>query len=146
MYVLIFSAIAFLVLLISCFNYINLVTANFTTRAMEIGMRKVCGASRNQLAMQYTFESLVVVVISFILSLLVAGLSLPLFNELSGKELSIQALNNRDFSGPSWNSALLWDSGWMLTLLLSFHLIILPKCLNHLKVVEHQNYNSKKSL
>lgn len=96
MYVLIFSAIAFLVLLISCFNYINLVTANSITRAVEIGMRKVCGASRNQLAMQYTFESLVVVVISFILSLLVAGLSLPLFNELSGKELSIQALNNRD--------------------------------------------------
>lgn len=94
-YVLIFSAIAFLVLLISCFNYINLVTANSTTRVVEIGMRKACGATRNQLAMQFIFESLVVVAISFILSLLVVGLCLPLFNELSGKELSIQTLNNR---------------------------------------------------
>jgi putative ABC transport system permease protein len=92
LYVLIFSAIAFLVLLISCFNYINLLTANSTTRVVEIGMRKACGASRYQLTMQYIFESLVMLVISFCLSLLIVGLSLPVFNELSGKELSILTL------------------------------------------------------
>ena len=93
-YVLIFSAIAFLVLLISCFNYINLLTANSTTRMVEIGMRKACGASRNQLAAQYIFESFIIVAISFLLSLIIVGLCLPLFNELSGKELSILALMN----------------------------------------------------
>ncbi|MEI6884074.1 MAG: ABC transporter permease [Bacteroidota bacterium] len=92
LYVLIFSAIAFLVLLISCFNYINLFTASTTTRVVEIGMRKACGASRKQLAAQYIFESFLMVVVSFILSLLVVVLSLPVFNELSGKDLSILAL------------------------------------------------------
>ncbi len=92
LYVMIFSAIAFLVLLISCFNYINLFTASASTRVVEIGMRKACGASRKQLAAQYIFESFVMVVVSFILSLLLVVLSLPVFNELSGKELSILAL------------------------------------------------------
>jgi len=92
LYVLIFSAIAFLVLLISCFNYINLFTASASTRVVEIGMRKACGASRKQLAAQYIFESFVMVAVSFILSLLLVVLSLPVFNELSGKDLSILAL------------------------------------------------------
>lgn len=91
-YVLIFSAIGFLVLLISCFNYINLLTANATTRLAEIGMRKACGASHMQLAMQYTSESLVVVFLSFCLSLLMAGFCLPVFNALSGKNLSLVTL------------------------------------------------------
>jgi putative ABC transport system permease protein len=91
-FVLIFSAIGFLVLLISCFNYINLLTANATTQAVEIGMRKASGASRFQLAMQYISESFVVVFISFCLSLIVVGLFLPVFNDLAGKDLSVQAL------------------------------------------------------
>ena len=92
LYVMIFSAIAFLVLLISCFNYINLFTASASTRVVEIGMRKACGASRKQLAAQYIFESFVIVVVSFILSILVIVFSLPVFNDLSGKDLSILAL------------------------------------------------------
>ncbi len=91
-YVLIFSAIGFLVLLISCFNYINLLTANATTQVIEIGMRKASGASRFQLAMQYISESFVVVFLSFCLSLLIVGFGLPIFNELSGKDLTILTL------------------------------------------------------
>ena len=67
-YVLIFSAIGLLILLIACFNYINLLTANATTRGTEIGVRKAFGASRTQLAMQYISESIVVFFISFFLS------------------------------------------------------------------------------
>lgn len=93
-YVLIFSAIGFLVLLISCFNYINLLTANATTQVIEIGMRKASGASRFQLAMQYISESLVVVFISFCLSLIIVGFCLPIFNELSGKDLTILTLTH----------------------------------------------------
>ncbi len=93
-YVLIFSAIGLLILLIACFNYINLLTANATTRVTEIGVRKTFGASRTQLAMQYVSESMIVFFISFCISLILVRLSLPLFNELSGKELSFYFLAN----------------------------------------------------
>jgi putative ABC transport system permease protein len=93
-YVLIFSAIGLLILLIACFNYINLLTANATTRVTEIGVRKTFGASRTQLVMQYVSESMIVFFISFCISLILVRLCLPLFNELSGKELSFYFLAN----------------------------------------------------
>ncbi len=93
-YVLIFSAIGLLILLIACFNYINLLTANATTRGTEMGIRKAFGASRLQLALQYISESMVVFFISFCLSLILVNLGLPMFNELSGKELSFSFLTN----------------------------------------------------
>jgi len=95
-YVLIFSAIGLLILLIAGFNYINLLTANATTRVTEIGVRKTFGASRTQLAMQYVSESMIVFFISFCISLILVRLSLPMFNELSGKELSFYFLANVD--------------------------------------------------
>ncbi len=58
-YVLIFSAIGLLILLIASFNYINLLTANATTRVTEIGVRKTFGASRKQVANQFISESMV---------------------------------------------------------------------------------------
>ncbi|MBN2237156.1 MAG: ABC transporter permease [Bacteroidales bacterium] len=93
-YVLIFSAIGLLILLIACFNYINLLTANATTRGTEIGIRKTFGASRTQLAMQYISESMVVFFISFCISLILVRLSLPMFNEISGKDLAFSFLTN----------------------------------------------------
>jgi len=93
-YVLIFSAIAFLILLIASFNYINLLTANATTRVTEIGVRKTFGASRKQLAMQYISESLIVFFISFCIAMFLAWLSLPLFNDLSAKSLTFAMLIN----------------------------------------------------
>ncbi len=95
-YVLIFSAIGILILLIACFNYINLLTANASTRVTEIGVRKVFGASRNQLAWQYFSESFIILLISLIISLFVVLLSLPIFNELSGKALSLISLTHRN--------------------------------------------------
>jgi len=93
-YVLIFSAIGLLILLIACFNYINLLTANATTRVTEIGVRKTFGATRTQLAMQYVSESMIVFFISFCIALILVRLSLPLFNELAGKDLSFFVLMN----------------------------------------------------
>lgn len=93
-YVMIFSAIGLLILLIACFNYINLLTANATIRVTEIGVRKTFGASRSQLAKQFISESIVVLFISLVLALLVVGLSLPIFNTLSSKELSLLSLIN----------------------------------------------------
>ncbi|MDM8159182.1 ABC transporter permease [Labilibaculum sp. K2S] len=91
-YILIFSTIGLLILLIACFNYINLLTANATTRVTEIGIRKTFGASRNQLAMQFISESIVVFMISLILALAVVKISLPIFNSLSEKELFFSIL------------------------------------------------------
>lgn len=93
-FVLIFFAIAILILLIASFNYINLLTASATKRLTEIGIRKSFGASRNQLAFQFVLESLVVFFISFGLALILVKLSLPIFNELSGKNLSFLILTN----------------------------------------------------
>ena len=93
-YVLIFSAIALLILLIASFNYVNLLTANATTRVTEIGIRKTFGATRKQLAMQFISESIIVFFISFLISLIIVWLSLPIFNELSGKALSFSILIN----------------------------------------------------
>ncbi|MCF8368428.1 MAG: ABC transporter permease [Bacteroidales bacterium] len=93
-YVLIFSAIGLLILLIASFNYVNLLTANATTRGTEIGVRKAYGASRTQLAMQYVSESFVVLIISLCLALVVVWIGLPIFNELSGKNLSFSILAN----------------------------------------------------
>ncbi len=91
-YVLIFSAIGFLILLIACFNYINLLTANATTRAKEIAIRKVAGASRRDLARQFIGESFAVLFIALVIALVFVALCLPVFNTLSGKELTFAAL------------------------------------------------------
>jgi len=91
-YVLIFSAIGFLILLIACFNYVNLLTANATTRTKEIAIRKVAGASRNHLAMQFVGESLAVLFLALTIALFLVAMCLPVFNALSGKTLSFAAL------------------------------------------------------
>ena len=91
-FVLIFSAIGILILLISCVNYINLLTANASTRIKEIGIKKVIGATRNQLAFQFVGESFLVLFTAFIISLIFVQLSLPIFETLTGKVLSSTAL------------------------------------------------------
>lgn len=88
-YVYIFSIVALIILLIACINYMNLATARSATRAKEIGMRKVSGASRAQLVQQFLSESLVIVSIAAVLAVIFTELSLPVFNQLAGKSLEI---------------------------------------------------------
>ena len=88
LYVYIFSAIAFFVLLIACINFMNLSTARSSVRAKEIGLRKVNGASRGRLVRRHLFESFMQTLISVILALLLVLLLLGKFNELSGKEVA----------------------------------------------------------
>lgn len=90
----IFSAVALFVLLIACFNSINLTIARFSSRAQEVGMRKVLGASRYQLIQQFLGESFFLTLLSFPAALALVELILPLFNSLSGKELNIQYSHN----------------------------------------------------
>ena len=87
MYVYIFGAIAFFVLLIACFNFMNLSTARSSIRAKEIGLRKVNGASRMHLVKQYLGESFVQTLISVIIAFLLVLVLLNKFNHVSGKEI-----------------------------------------------------------
>ncbi len=84
-YVYIFSAIAVFILLIASINYMNLATARSSDRAKEVGLRKVMGAYKSQLMLQFIAESIIMALIAVILAILGSYWSLPFFNELSGK-------------------------------------------------------------
>ncbi len=85
----IFSAVAIIILLIACINFMNLATARSLRRAREIGVRKVVGAGKGQLIGQFIGESLFVAFISICFSLMISALLLPPFNTLTGKHLEI---------------------------------------------------------
>ena len=89
-----FSAIAFLVLLIACINFMSLTTARSGNRAKEIGLRKVVGAKRRNIITQFFSESILMSLLSFLLAIILVVLFIPKFNELSGKSLSINVLTN----------------------------------------------------
>ncbi|MDR6566433.1 ABC transporter permease [Chitinophaga ginsengisegetis] len=82
-----YIAIAVFLILIACINFMNLTTARAHERAKEVGLRKVLGAERKSLVMQFLTESLVISIISFVLAILLVGLVMPLFNTITGKEL-----------------------------------------------------------
>lgn len=74
-----FSAVALVVLLIACINFMNLTTARSTQRGKEVGVRKVVGATRGQLIMQFLGESTLLVACAMLLSVVLVELSLPFF-------------------------------------------------------------------
>ena len=88
----IFSLIALFVMLIACINFINLSTAKASSRSREIGIRKVVGADRKTMIVQFMSESLILVALSMFLALVIVGLSLQLFNNVSGKEFVLTDL------------------------------------------------------
>jgi len=88
-YVYIFSLVAIFILLIACVNFMNLSTARSSNRAREVGVRKVLGSDRKHLIAQFLAESLLVTLVSTVLAFVIALFLLPLFNQLSGKELVI---------------------------------------------------------
>ncbi|MFT3948802.1 MAG: ABC transporter permease [Agriterribacter sp.] len=90
-YVYIFSAIAIFILLIACVNFMNLSTARSANRAKEVGVRKVLGSPRKYLVAQFLTESVAVTFASTIIAIAIALLLMPLFNQLSGKELEFSA-------------------------------------------------------
>ncbi len=92
-YVYIFSTIAVIILLIACFNYMNLSTARSDKRAKEIGLRKIVGSKRANIVRQFFSESLLYAFISFLISILIVILFLPQFNELTGKRIAFDYAN-----------------------------------------------------
>ena len=82
------TIIAIFVLLIACFNFINLATARSFRRAKEIGVRKVAGAARQQLVLQFTGETILLSFISVIVAAVATVLVLPYLNNFTGKSIS----------------------------------------------------------
>lgn len=88
-YVLLFSAVAVLILLIACINFMNLATARSAKRAREVGMRKVLGANRRQLILQFLGETFLLTVLALVLAAGLVSMLLPAFHALTGKDLTL---------------------------------------------------------
>jgi ABC-type antimicrobial peptide transport system permease subunit len=108
-YVWMFSIVGVFVLLLACINFMNLSTARSEKRAKEVGIRKAIGSIRKQLIWQFYSESLLVVVFAFILSVVLAQLSITWFDDVAGKKMMIP-----------WGEPLFWTTGVAFTLITGF--------------------------
>ncbi len=87
--VIIFSAVSLLILIIASINFMNLSTARASIRAKEVSMRKVLGATRKHLIVQFLGESVLLTLIALLLATLIVEISLPIYNEILTKDLAI---------------------------------------------------------
>jgi ABC-type antimicrobial peptide transport system permease subunit len=88
-YIKLFSIIAIFIVIIACINFMNLSTAKTSRRIKEVGIKKVVGASRRSLMLQYMGESILMAFASLIIALLLVELFLPAFREITGKNISL---------------------------------------------------------
>ncbi|TSJ43581.1 FtsX-like permease family protein [Mucilaginibacter corticis] len=98
----IFILIGVLILLIAVINYINLSTARATKRAKEVGLRRVVGADRMQLIMQFVAEFVIIFLASIVLAFILIGALVPVYQNISGKDYPI------DYWQPSTLKIILW--------------------------------------
>ncbi len=92
MYIYVYSAVGFLILLIGCMNFMNLSNARSIYRAKEVGLRKVVGAKRSQLIRQFLGESLIITLLSLAAGIFLVQALLPLFNQMAGTNLQFEGL------------------------------------------------------
>jgi putative ABC transport system permease protein len=95
-YVYTFGIVALFLLLIGCINYMNLATSQSSSRAVEVGIRKVVGAQKQYLRWQFIFESILIAALAMVLAFVAVELILPTFNELADRELTFSFLTNLD--------------------------------------------------
>jgi putative ABC transport system permease protein len=88
-YIYIFSAVAFLILIVAGINYMNLSTARSTKRSREVGLRKVVGSTKGLLVRQFILESILLTLISLVIAILLVELLLPLFNNMLQTNLKV---------------------------------------------------------
>jgi len=88
----ILSCVAVFILLIACINFVNLSMAQSIKRAKEIGIRKVIGASREKIMLQFLGEPFVLCLTSFVFGIIIAWAVLPVFNNISNKALAFAYL------------------------------------------------------
>jgi ABC-type antimicrobial peptide transport system permease subunit len=105
-FVWLFGIIGLFVLLLACINFMNLSTARSEKRAREVGIRKAVGSLRSQLIAQFFSESMLVVALGFVLSVILTQLTLPFFNSVADKKISVL-----------WTNPIFWLVGIAITLL-----------------------------
>ncbi|MBL0742819.1 ABC transporter permease [Chryseolinea lacunae] len=88
------GVIGLFIILIACFNFVNLSTARATKRAKEVGLRKVVGAFKGQLISQYLSESVLIACFALVLGTALSFLALPWLNSFTGKGLSLNPVSN----------------------------------------------------
>jgi ABC-type antimicrobial peptide transport system permease subunit len=96
-FVWLFGIIGAFVLLLACINFMNLSTARSEKRAKEVGIRKTVGSLKKQLIAQFLSESVLVALLAFLLTLIIAIVSLPYFNSLAAKKMVLP-----------WSNSLFW--------------------------------------
>jgi putative ABC transport system permease protein len=89
-YVKLFSLVAIFILLIACINFMNLSTAKASRRQKEVGIKKAVGSTRRALVIQFLSEAIVMALLSVILAAVIVLLFLPMFNQVTGKEMKVQ--------------------------------------------------------
>ncbi|WP_194776845.1 ABC transporter permease [Pararhodonellum marinum] len=85
----VFGSVAVFILLIACINFMNLATARSEKRSKEVGIRKLLGADRSALILQFLGESTLISLLGFGIALIGSSLLLPYFNQLTGKEIDL---------------------------------------------------------
>jgi putative ABC transport system permease protein len=98
LYIYVFLTIALFVIFIAGINYVNLTTAKSALRAREVGLRKVVGAFRSSLVVQFLSESLVMAILAALAAIALSEVGLPFFNAITQKELSLFSADSR----PIW--------------------------------------------
>ncbi|MGD0581976.1 MAG: FtsX-like permease family protein [Bacteroidales bacterium] len=88
-YVRILSLVAVFILIIACINFMNLSTAQSARRSREIGIRKMAGANKRKIIVQFLGESLLIVLMAHLIAMILVELLLPGFNNLTGKHLDV---------------------------------------------------------
>jgi putative ABC transport system permease protein len=89
LYIYIFIAVAILIGLIACINFVNLFTTQALKRIKEVAVRKVLGAPRSQLISQFLGEALLLAILSGIVAILLCQLALPFYNDLTGRQVTL---------------------------------------------------------
>jgi putative ABC transport system permease protein len=132
----IFSLLGFVILLVACINYVNLTTAKASLRSREVSIRKIVGAERWQLFLQFVAESLLISVLSLAATLLLVRLSLPAFTGLTGKDLSgsLSSLAIWEVLGGTLVAAFVLNSLYPALLLSSFKPLSVFRGITVLKV------------
>jgi putative ABC transport system permease protein len=105
-YVRMLGIIGIFILLLACINFMNLATARSEKRAKEVGIRKTVGSLRGHLIAQFLGESVLLACLSFVLSIVLAAVTLPWFNQLAGKNMIFP-----------WKSPVFWSLSLLCTLL-----------------------------
>lgn len=118
----IFMVLGILLLVIACMNYVNLTTARATIRLKEVSVRKIVGANRKHLFLQFVLESALISLISLAFTLLIVKLGLPLFNQVTEREFTLSLFSRQLWTilGSTFLASVLLTSIYPALLLSSF--------------------------